>query len=70
MVLRDARETSNLTLDRYELMRALQKDGQPQASSVLGINEAPVMPPERAPATLLPGAATPQTPAPIATPQQ
>ena len=25
VVLRDARETSNLTLDRYELMRAAQK---------------------------------------------
>jgi len=54
VVLRDARETSNLTLDRYELMRALQKDGQPKPSSVLGVNEAPVMPPQRAPGALLP----------------
>ncbi|MDZ4187004.1 MAG: type II secretion system secretin GspD [Hydrogenophaga sp.] len=70
VVLRDARETSNLTLDRYELMRALQKDAQPKASTVLGINEAPVLPPERAPATLLPGSAMQQAPAPAATPQQ
>ncbi|MDO9568375.1 MAG: type II secretion system secretin GspD [Hydrogenophaga sp.] len=70
VVLRDARETSNLTLDRYELMRSIQKDSQPTASRVLGVNEAPVMPPERAPATLLPGAATQQVPATAATPQQ
>ena len=55
VVLRDARETSNLTLDRYELMRSIQKDAQPTASRVLGVNEAPVMPPQRAPAALLPG---------------
>ncbi|MDP2162878.1 MAG: type II secretion system secretin GspD [Hydrogenophaga sp.] len=75
VVLRDARETSNLTLDRYELMRALQIDGQPKPSGVLGVNEAPVMPPQRAPAALLPvepGVATPRAPAstPLPTPQQ
>jgi general secretion pathway protein D len=67
VVLRDARETSNLTLDRYELMRALQKDGQPKPNSLLGINEGPVMAPQRAPAALLPdqpAVATPLAPAP------
>ena len=69
VVLRDARETSNLTLDRYELMRSIQKDGQPIASSVLGVNEAPVMPPQRAPAALLP--TEPAVPAPpTSAPQQ
>jgi general secretion pathway protein D len=71
VVLRDARETSNLTLDRYELMRALQKDGQPKPNSLLGINEGPVMAPQRAPAALLadqPAVATPLAPAPAPTP--
>ncbi|MDM7949155.1 type II secretion system secretin GspD [Hydrogenophaga sp.] len=54
VVMRDGRETSNLALDRYELMRAIQKDNQPKPSSVLGVNEAPVMPPERAPGAFLP----------------
>jgi len=65
VVLRDARETGNLALDRYELMRAVQKDAQPRPSSVLDVNEAPVMPPQRAPAALLP--AVPAEPAPAST---
>ena len=66
VVMRDGRETSNLALDRYELMRAIQKDNQPAPSSVLGVNEAPVMPPERAPGALLPplGAPGVSTPPP------
>jgi general secretion pathway protein D len=64
VVMRDSRETSSLALDRYELMRAIQKDAQPKNSSVLGVNEAPVMPPQQAPAALLPG----QTPAPAPLP--
>jgi general secretion pathway protein D len=54
VVMRDSRETSNLALDRYELMRAIQKDSQPVSSRVLGVNEAPVLPPQRAPGALLP----------------
>ena len=53
VVMRDGRETSNLALDRYELMRAIQKDTQPVQSKVLDVNEAPVLPPQRAPDTLL-----------------
>jgi general secretion pathway protein D len=51
VVMRDARETSNLALDRYELMRSVQKDSQPVRSGVLGVNEAPVMPPQAPPTT-------------------
>lgn len=69
VVLRDARETSNLTLDRYELMRALQKDSQPKPSSLLGINEGPVLAPERAPAALLPTQPAVGTPLAPAVPQ-
>lgn len=54
VVMRDARETSNLALDRYELMRSVQKDSQPVRSGVLGVNEAPVMPPQAPPTTPVP----------------
>ncbi|OGA75611.1 MAG: type II secretion system protein GspD [Burkholderiales bacterium GWF1_66_17] len=49
VVLRDARATTNLSLDRYDLMRAAQKDAQPVPSSALRVNTAPVLPPQRAP---------------------
>ncbi len=48
-VLRSAETANTLSLDRYDLIRAQQKDGQPVPSSVLPINESPVMPPLRAP---------------------
>lgn len=67
VVMRDARETSNLALDRYELMRAIQKDTQPVQSKVLDVNEAPVLPPQRAPDTLLPPLGQPV--APVAPPR-
>ncbi|MBL0919491.1 MAG: type II secretion system secretin GspD [Hydrogenophaga sp.] len=43
VVLRDARDTSNLALDRYDQMRAVQRDLQPPPSSVLQINQSPVL---------------------------
>jgi general secretion pathway protein D len=48
VVVRDADATQNLTLDRYEIMRFLQKDSQPASSTILQINEAPVLPPSPA----------------------
>jgi len=45
VVMRDSRETTNLALDRYDLMRAAQREVQPANSSVLPINESPVLPP-------------------------
>lgn len=66
VVLRDARAASNLSLDRYELMRAVQKDAQPATSGVLQINEAPVMPPQLAPGTTLPPASATPAAAPAA----
>ncbi|MFW2356987.1 type II secretion system secretin GspD [Hydrogenophaga sp.] len=65
VVVRDARATSSLALDRYELMRSVQQDSQPKPSSVLGINEAPVMP---APLTPNSMTLTPQAPS-LANPQ-
>src|SRR5690606_13700659 len=45
VVLRDERDTANFTLDRYETMRTLQREVQPQPSNVLKINETPVLGP-------------------------
>jgi len=59
VVMRDSRDTSSLALDRYELMRAVQKEAQPRQSSVLGVNEAPVMPPQAPPRTLSPDGMAP-----------
>jgi general secretion pathway protein D len=60
IVVRDATATQNLSLDRYDIMRVLQKDSQPIPSTVLNINEAPVMPPQ-SPAS---SPASPQKPVP------
>ncbi|WP_066268510.1 type II secretion system secretin GspD [Hydrogenophaga palleronii] len=49
VVMRSSSDTNSLALDRYELMRAVQKDTQPVQSSVLGVNDAAVMPPQVAP---------------------
>jgi general secretion pathway protein D len=49
VILRDANATQTLSLDRYDLMRGAQKAAQPEPSQVLRINEAPVLPPQRAP---------------------
>jgi general secretion pathway protein D len=46
LVVRDQQQTENLSLDRYELMRAGQKELQPVPNRMLGINDAPVMPPQ------------------------
>lgn len=45
VIVRDAAATENYSLDRYDLMRAAQQGNQPPPSSVLQINQAPVMPP-------------------------
>ena len=58
VVVRDAAAVDNLSMDRYELMRAGQKESQPQPSAVLApIDGAPVLPPAPAPRAP-PGAAT------------
>ena len=44
VVVRDARQTEALAQDRYDMMRTLQIQAQPQQSAVLGINDAPVLP--------------------------
>ncbi|CAM8660795.1 PulD Type II secretory pathway, component PulD [Comamonadaceae bacterium] len=44
MVVRDATATQALSNERYEQMRGTQQSGQPEPSSTLPINEAPVLP--------------------------
>jgi general secretion pathway protein D len=45
MVVRDARDSERLSLDRYDLMRAGLKDNQPVPSSLVPVNESPTLPP-------------------------
>jgi general secretion pathway protein D len=45
VVLRDAESANKLSLDRYDLIRAQQKDAQPSSSLLMPINESPVLPP-------------------------
>jgi general secretion pathway protein D len=49
VVVRDAAASDSLSLDRYDLMRGAQKDAQPVPSTVVPVNEAPVLPPVRPP---------------------
>ena len=49
VVVRDAQATESLSLDRYDIMRALQKDAQPTPSWALPINESSIMPPQTQP---------------------
>jgi general secretion pathway protein D len=48
-VIRDQPRADSLTLDRYESIRALQQGSQPRHSIVVPVNEAPILPPLRAP---------------------
>ena len=47
IVLRDAASGDRLTLDRYDIIRAQQKDSQPEPNRLLPIQDAPVLPPQR-----------------------
>ena len=58
VVVRDTDGASQLSIDRYEQIRAQQKDAQPPKSMVIPINESPVLPPMRAPSAPAAGATT------------
>ena len=49
VIMRDAEAASRMSLDRYDLIRAMQQDAQPAPSLVMPINDSPVLPPQRAP---------------------
>ncbi|MDP2818741.1 MAG: type II secretion system secretin GspD [Polaromonas sp.] len=44
VVVRDASSTDTLSMDRYDLMRAVQRDAQPLPRVMVPINESPVLP--------------------------
>jgi general secretion pathway protein D len=44
IVMRDAESANKFSTDRYEQMRSQQKDNQPMPSTMMPINEAPVLP--------------------------
>ncbi|OGA99086.1 MAG: type II secretion system protein GspD [Burkholderiales bacterium RIFCSPHIGHO2_12_FULL_69_20] len=44
VVIRDAQTATSLTMDRYEAIRAQQQASQPAPSSVMSINQGPVLP--------------------------
>lgn len=49
IVMRTADDAKKLSLDRYDLIRAQQKDAQPANHILLPVGESPVLPPQRAP---------------------
>ncbi|NMM77286.1 type II secretion system protein GspD [Acidovorax sp. SRB_14] len=59
VVVRDANESSQLSLDRYDIMRGVQQAAQPVPSGTVPVNEAPLLPalagrPGAAPAAAVP----------------
>ena len=46
--MRTPEDANKLSLDRYDIIRAQQKDAQPGSHLLLPINESPVLPPQRA----------------------
>ena len=50
IVMRDAETADRMSLDRYEQIRAVQKDRQPLPRAAIPINESPVLAPMRPPA--------------------
>ena len=56
VVIRTQQAANDLTLDRYDAIRALQRDTQPDPSRVMRINDAPVIPPLRPDGVSVPAA--------------
>jgi general secretion pathway protein D len=63
VVMRTTDDANKLSLDRYDLIRAQQQSAQPPHSSILQVNDAPVLPPQQ-------GASAPgrEPPAPLTPP--
>lgn len=62
VVVRDAAQSDELSLDRYDLMRLKQEAAQPLPSAVLPVQGAPSLPPLPAPTTPAPSRLTPAIP--------
>jgi len=59
VVVRTPEDANKLSLDRYDLIRAQQRDNQPNPSFLLPINEAPVLPAPNAAAPMQSPASSP-----------
>ena len=69
VVVRDTASTDTLSLDRYDLMRGAQRDGQPLPNAMVPINTAPLLPPQLPlPARPAPVLLPPLPPAPVLEP--
>lgn len=62
VVVRDAQQSDELSLDRYDLMRLKQESAQPRPSVAVPVNEAPVLPPVVNRPRTAPGTTTPVPP--------
>ncbi len=67
VVVRDAAATNALSMDRYDLMRTQQQQTQPPSSTMIPVNESPVLPAPPPAKTLFEPAAAPQ-PVPVPVP--
>jgi len=47
VVMRDQASSNKVSLDRYDYIRSEQQKAQPPSNSILGINQAPLLPPIR-----------------------
>jgi general secretion pathway protein D len=63
VVVRDAQQSDELSLDRYDLMRLKQESAQPRPSAAVPVNEAPALPPLVNRPRTAPGTTTPLPPA-------
>jgi general secretion pathway protein D len=69
VVMRDSRETTSLSVDRYEVMRAIQNNAQPQPSQVMQVNTGPSMPGWGVPAPTKPAVQVTPVPLPSVQPR-
>jgi len=71
VVVRDARASERLSLDRYDLMSSGLRANQPAPSTLVPINDSPMLPPTPAPRAAASAAApAASVPAPLLTPAQ
>ena len=59
VIMRDAQQTDELSIDRYDLMRLKQEAAQPPASAIVPVNSGPVLPALRTAPRLAPPAQPP-----------
>jgi general secretion pathway protein D len=65
IVMRDTATTESVSLDRYEKIRAYQRDNQPSVNPMIRIDESPVLPPATTVSPTAPAPAATVPPAPL-----